>query len=271
MKSSRFVGGTVTLLIMLYLLVPLLAVATMSIAGTWRPGTILPDTYTLRWYVTTLGAAGVRQAIVRSFLIAAVTVVVSLIIVVPTAYTIRMRFPRLEALMRFSTLLPFTLPGVILALGLIQIYSGPPFQIGGTIVLLLCSYVAVSLPLMYYSIANSLDAVNGKMITEAAQTLGAGMPTTLLWLIVPNIIPGIVSGSLLTFATILGEFTLVNLLVGTWFKTLQIYLYNAMNQEGHLTSALTVIYFILVAISSIAIMIISRRVSRGEQAAVPLQ
>jgi len=268
MKGSRFLIFFTLLLITLYLVIPIIAVLLFSISDVWKPGEPFPSSYTAKWYLDTIDDPAVQMAIVRSFIVGLITVIATLFLVTPTAYVIRLIFPQLESLMRLSTLLPFIMPGVIMALGLIQIYSHPPIKISGTIILLVFSYVSISLPLMYYSIANALDAIDGKVLTEAAQSLGATIPETFFQVIFPNIIPGIISGSLLTFASILGEFTLVNLLVGTRFKTLQMYLYIAINKEGHLTSALTVIYFVVVTIASVIVLAVGRRVSKEQVASL---
>lgn len=266
MKGSRFLIGFILLLITLYLVIPMIAVMLFSISNLWKPGEPFPSSYTTKWYLYTINDPAVQMAIIRSFIVGLITVVTTLLLVTPTAYVIRLIFPQFESFMRLSTLLPFVMPGVILALGLIQIYSHPPIRISGTVILLVFSYVSISLPLMYYSIANALDAIDGKVLTEAAQSLGATLPETFFLVIFPNIIPGIISGSLLTFASILGEFTLVNLLVGTRFKTLQMYLYIAINKEGHLTSALTVIYFIVVTVASVVVLTIGNRVLQEQVA-----
>ncbi len=50
----------------------------------------------------------------------------------------------------------------------------------------------------------------------------------------------------LSFSFLIGEFVFANLLVGTRYETLQIYLYNLRNGSGHLTSALVISYFLAV-------------------------
>ena len=91
-------------------------------------------------------------------------------------------------------------------------------------------------------------------ITEAARTLGASTWTTFLSVIVPNIAPGILVSTLLSFSTLFGEFVVANLLVGGSFETVQIYLYLVMKQTGHLSSALVLIYVFILAVISLVLM-----------------
>ena len=51
---------------------------------------------------------------------------VSLALIVPTAFWVRLRVPRLRPIVEFVTLLPFVIPPVVLVFGLIRIYSRPP-------------------------------------------------------------------------------------------------------------------------------------------------
>src|SRR5260370_34232002 len=73
--------------------------------------------------------------------------------------------------------------------------------------LLVCAYVSIALPFVYRPIDNSLRAINTRVLTEAAYSLGCGWWRTFLAVIIPNIWPGIISAALLTFSTVMGEFT----------------------------------------------------------------
>ena len=58
-----------------------------------------------------------------SFVVGVITIIVSLLIIVPTAYWVRLRLPRLRPVVEFVTLMPFVIPPVILVFGLIRIYQ----------------------------------------------------------------------------------------------------------------------------------------------------
>ena len=55
---------------------------------------------------------------------AVLTIVVSLVLIVPTAYWIRLRLPRLRPVVEFITLMPFVVPAIVLVFGLIRVYGG---------------------------------------------------------------------------------------------------------------------------------------------------
>ena len=78
--------------------------------------------------------------------------------------------------------------------------------------LLLFGYVILALPYMYRTVDTGLGAIDARTLTEAAETLGATWPTILIRIIVPGIVPALLNGAFLTFAIVIGEFTLASLL-----------------------------------------------------------
>jgi putative spermidine/putrescine transport system permease protein len=65
---------------------------------------------------------------------------------------------------------------------------------------------------MYRSVDAALQSVDIRTLTEAAESLGARQSTILLRVILPNIRVGVLSGALVTFAIVIGEFTIASLL-----------------------------------------------------------
>jgi putative spermidine/putrescine transport system permease protein len=146
------------------------------------------------------------------------TIVASLALIVPTAYWVRLRLPRLRPVVEFITLMPFVVPAIVLVFGLIRVYSGGPIPLTntrfGTNLLLVAAYVVLGLPYMYRSVDAGLTAIDVRTLTEAAQSLGAGWPTILLRVIFPNLRAALLSGAFLTLAIVIGEFTIASFLVG---------------------------------------------------------
>ena len=107
------------------------------------------------------------------------TIIASLILVAPTAYWIRMRLPQLRPVVEFITLMPFVVPAIVLVFGLIRVYSGGFLPLtnfkAGTNILLVGGYMVLALPYMYRAVDNGLAAIDVRTLTEAAQSLGAGL------------------------------------------------------------------------------------------------
>ncbi len=147
-----------------------------------------------------------------SLLWAVLTIIFSLLLVVPTAYWVHLKLPKARPYVEFVTLMPFVVPAVVLTFGLLRLYGRPPLVLTRTPVALIVGYIVLSLPYMYRSVDSGLRAVDIRTLTEAAQSLGAGWGTILKDVIFPNLRVALLSGIFLTFAIVMGEFTFAALL-----------------------------------------------------------
>ena len=147
-----------------------------------------------------------------SMLWAVVTIIISLLLVVPTAYWVQLKVPKARPYVEFVTLMPFVVPAVVLTYGLVRLYGHPPLSLNSTPVILVVGYTVLSLPYMYRSVDAGLRSVDVRTLTEAAQSLGAGWGTILKDVIFPNLRVALLSGIFLTFAIVMGEFTFASLL-----------------------------------------------------------
>jgi putative spermidine/putrescine transport system permease protein len=206
-QRSRRPGGRLVWWIVfavgaLYFLLPL--VATLEFSLRRRP---FLSAYTESFADPRFGAS-----LIYSFAVGVLTIVLSIALILPTAYWVRLKVPRLRPVVEFITLLPFVIPAIVLVFGLIRVYSRPPVPFThtdlGSTALLVAGYVVLSLPYMYRAVDTGLRAVDIRSLTEAAQSLGAGWPTIVVRVILPNVRVALVSGAFLTLAIVMGEFTI---------------------------------------------------------------
>jgi putative spermidine/putrescine transport system permease protein len=168
-------------------------------------------------YSNVLNDPGFVDSLLYSAAIGVTTIIVSIAIIVPTAYWVRLRLPRLRPVVEFVTLLPFVIPPVILVFGLIRSYSGDPLPLTntqtGSDILLVSAYTVLSFPYMYRAVDSGLRAIDVQSLTEASQSLGAGWGRILWQVIFPNLRVSLLSGAFLTLAIVIGEFTIATFLV----------------------------------------------------------
>jgi putative spermidine/putrescine transport system permease protein len=204
-KKNRLGAWLIFLVAALYFLIPLAATFYWSLRGE-------KDVLGFEAYRKLFADANFLPAFSQSIVNAIVAIFLSLLIIVPTAYWVTLRLPRLRPVVEFITLLPFVIPAVVLVFGLIRLYSRPPLLWTATYsssrVLLVCVYAALSFPYMFRSVDNGLRAMDVRGLTEAAQSLGAGWVTILFEVIFPNLRTALLSGALLTFAIVIGELTI---------------------------------------------------------------
>ncbi|HVM72444.1 MAG TPA: ABC transporter permease subunit [Anaerolineales bacterium] len=177
-----------------------------------------------------------------SVLWGALTIIVGILIFVPTAYWVRLRAPQFRTAVEFITLLPFVIPAIVFVFGLVRTFSHPPLLIVDSPVLLIAGYTVLSMPYMYRSIDTGLRSIDVRTLTEAAQSLGAGWGTILFRIILPNIRVAILSGAFLSFAIVMGEYILAQYLAKPAFAPFLAFL---IQQRAYEPAAATVISFAL--------------------------
>ena len=242
----------------LYFFVPLFATFEFSLR-TREPFQAYINTIEDEKFFSTLG---------YSFLIAIITIIVSLAIIVPTAYWVRLRMPRLRPFIEFVTLLPFVVPPVVFVFGLIRVFSQRPIQLAATdfalTLLLVGAYTVLSFPYMYRAVDTGLSAIDVRSLTEAAQSLGAGWPRIIFRVIMPNLRVALVSGAFLTLAIVVGEFTIASFLARPAFGP---YLSNIGQNKAYEPAALSLISFALTWIAMGVISLLGRGTRQRVQVA----
>jgi len=194
----------------LYFLLPL--IGTIEFSLRMRRGE-----YSLDAYRSVLSDPAFRQTFGYSVVMAALTILLGVLIVVPTAYWVRLRLPRLRPVIEFITLLPLVIPAIVVVFGYIRLYNTSSIlpltgTASGTNLLLLCGYATLALPYMYRAVDTGLSTMDVRSLTEAAQSLGAGWTRIIGRLILPNVLGAVMSGAFLSFAIVIGEFTMAALL-----------------------------------------------------------
>ena len=232
-----------------YFLLPLIATGEFSLRAQ-------KDVYSLLAYERVVADPKFIESFLFSFEIAVATIVAGLLLVTPTAFWVRLRLPQLRRLIEFISLLPLVIPAVVLVFGLIRIYGRPPIQLVASPALLIIGNIVFALPYLYRSVDVGLRAIDVQTLTEAAQSLGARMPTILFRVILPNLRVALLSGAFLTFAIVMGEFTMASLLVWPAFGP---YMQLLSSSKVYEPSAVAILSFLLTWLCTGLIQLIGRR------------
>jgi putative spermidine/putrescine transport system permease protein len=246
-------------LAVIYLVLPLLSTLAFSLATVWSR-TILPEGYTLDWYRESLGNEQIIRGIRRSLWATTGALLIGLALVVPALLYSHLRAPKFKRWLEFLAIIPWAMPGVVLALALIRAYISP-YDVSRPMVLML-TYTLVSLPFIFRAIDAALSAVDLRSLSEAAQTLGAGWPSVVRRVILPNIATGILSAALLVASLASGEYVLARLLGGTGWKTFALYQAEAQFTDGRVAAALAVLGFTFSWVLSMGLIFLTGR--RGQ-------
>ncbi|MCB1501664.1 MAG: ABC transporter permease [Hyphomicrobiaceae bacterium] len=240
MKTSRLGPWLIILLGAIYFIVPLIATFEFSLRK--RRGEYSFDAY--RWVFA-------DNRFIESFsystFVALVTILVGVVLVVPAAYAVRVRMPRLRPVVEFVTLLPLVIPPIIIVFGYLRLYNSSSWlpmtsSPRATDLLLVFAYATLALPYMYRAVDTGMRSIDARTLTEAAQSLGAGWLTIMLRVILPNVRVALLSGAFLTFAIVIGEFTMASLLDRPAFGP---YMQNIGANRAYEPSALAIIAFVV--------------------------
>jgi putative spermidine/putrescine transport system permease protein len=178
-----------------FILLPLLIVIAYSFSSV-SYGIFPPPGLSLRWYGTLLSLASFRAAFGRSVTIALVATALALISGFFGALVlVRARFPGKE-LLRGFLLSPIVMPKIILGVGWFIFFARLGMQ--GGVVPITLAHTIVVLPFIINILAANLMGLDISL-EEAAQDLGAGMPTVVWRIVLPQIKSGLIFSSLLAF------------------------------------------------------------------------
>jgi putative spermidine/putrescine transport system permease protein len=240
MKRARWISWLIIAICAVYFATPLICTFEFSLR-------LKRGVYSFAAYHNVFIDSRFQESFLYSTIMAAATIVFGTLLVVPTAYWIQLRLPRLRPVIEFITLMPLVIPAIILVFGYVRIYNSSSIlpmtgASWSTNVLLGCSYITLALPYMYRAIDTGLQSIDVKTLTEAAESLGAKWPSILFGVILPNLRVAIVSSAFLTFATVIGEFTMASLLDRPAFGP---YLQLIGANRAYEPSALAVITFLI--------------------------
>ena len=237
-----------------YFFVPLAATAEFSL----KEG----SGYGLSSYRQIFEDPAFKETFLRSLWLALATVVVSLLLFIPTVYWMHLRIPRSRPAVEFLSVLPFVVPPIVLIVGLLAVYNAnwvPKWMLENPRYLV-PGYVVLSFPFMFRALDTAFRAIDVHTLTEAAQSLGAPWRTTLMRVILPNVSTGALSGAFLTFALVMGEFTMANLAL---FYTFPVYINYIGQTQANPAAALTIISFAITWLAVLGLLLVGRRPGRG--------
>lgn len=252
--TSRAARWVLFIGLFVYFTLPMVAVLLYSIATRWTAN-VLPDGYTLDWWSSTLGNSAVQEALVTTLVLATLTALLDIALVVPAAYWARVRNRRIRTYIEVAAAIPFALPYIVIAFGLLQFAGIVTPTLQGTLPLLLLGHTAIAFPFMYWAVDGAMAAASIEKLSEAAETCGASPARIIRSVVLPNITAGIVSGALLSFATSFGEFAMVQTLargvytIPIWSAE-QIRSYTGSSGAFNRLAAVTVISFIVLFVLS---------------------
>jgi putative spermidine/putrescine transport system permease protein len=156
------------------------------------------------------------QSLWLTLKIALGTVLLTLLLLIPTVAFIHLVIPKSRGWIEFLTLTPLVIPPIVQGVG--YLYS-MPMQLKATPYALVFAYVILALPFSYRAIDAAFASIDVRTLYDASTSLGASFVTVTRKVLIPNVLAGILSAAFLTIALVLGEFAYASLLLWDTFPT----------------------------------------------------
>ena len=162
------------------------------------------------------GNQELMQSLSLTLQIAFGTVLLTLLLLIPTVAYLHLVIPGARAWVEFLTLTPLVIPPIVQAVGFL--YSMPTW-LKSTPNSLIFAYVILALPFSYRAIDASFATIDARTLYDASRSLGASFSAAIRKVLIPNVLTGIYGAIFLTIALVLGEFAYASLLLWDTFPT----------------------------------------------------
>jgi len=245
-KKANIFPRVFLVLVGIYLLLPFGMTLIYSLFVEWTD--VLPHGFTLRNYADLFSDAEFWACIGRTLVLCAVSVMLTIFILLLAMYVVIIVDRRLAKFMQLVCMIPYALQGVILSIGIISIYSGTGTILSNRMLMLFGAYTILVLPYIYQGIRNSINAIDVNTLLQAAEMLGCGKFRAYVQVVIPNIFSGILISALLAESIVFGDFVLANNIAGNNYQNIQVFLNRRMFRSSGLASAIVVIIFAVVFI-----------------------
>jgi putative spermidine/putrescine transport system permease protein len=263
-RSQRIFRWVVVTVVLLFFAVPILSLLDFSsrLRGGGRDW-VAWDPVVQVFTSADPASVAIREGLVNSLALVVATLLLMLLLLIPTMIWIRLRVPWLRRPMEFVCLLPLTIPAIVLVVGLGPVYRRVADLLGTGSVWLCFIYAILVLPFAYRSLDAGLDGIEVRTLSEAARSLGAGWGTVMFRIVLPNIRSAVISASFISLALVLGEYTVASLLARRNLQT-AIFLVGQNNAKTAAALALVVL-----ALGFVLLLLLSMVSSRTSRKAAP--
>jgi iron(III) transport system permease protein len=242
--------GFCVLVFLVAIVLPYGALLAVSLSKSW--GLSFWQNLTLAHYRFVLVEYNVTQrAILNSLMLATLAATLAVMLGSVIGWIdVRTRAPG-RRLLDYAALVPLGLPGIVMAVALIQFWLAMPVALYGTFAILLLAYVGRYIPLGVRAANASLRQVDPSL-EESARVLGASWLGTLREITLPLTRPGLFAGWLLVFVPVFQELSASILLFSSNSITLAVAVYN-LYETGY-TEPTAALAMISMAITSLALL-----------------
>lgn len=260
MRHNRLLDNICLWLVFIFLFLPILVLIVFSF-NTSRLNIVF-EGFTLYWYGELFRNPMLLEALWNTLFVAIISTVVSTIIGTISSYALKkFDFP-FKKFINELLYIPIVIPEIVLGISLLCIYALLKIELG--MFTLILSHIAFSIPFVIINVNSVMDMMNPNL-EEAASDLGASKLKTFFHVVLPSLVPGILSGAQLALTLSLDDVVISYFTAGPESNTLPLQVFS-MIKTGVTpdVNALITILLLIIFVTLFLSMSLSLRKMRKE-------
>lgn len=216
--------------------------------------------FTLKWYGELFADSTIMNALFNTVAIALISAVVATVVGTVTAFGMHYMKKTPRALLSGVSYLPVMNPDIVTGVSLMLLFLSCGVQRG--FLTLLIAHITFNIPYVVLSVLPKFAQMNEHLF-EAAEDLGAGGMYTFFHVILPEIMPGVISGFLLSVTLSIDDFVISFFTRGAGVNTLSVHIYNMAKKgiDPSINALSTIMFVIVMAL----LLVINRRGDKEEK------
>ena len=260
MKRKRIFGACIMAFLVAFFYAPILYMIIYSFNDS-RSLTKFSG-FSLQWYEKMFNDSTMMESLFYTIAIAVLATVISTFVGTITAIGLSKSKRFLKNLVEQINQLPIMNPEIVTAIGLLMFFSAIHVKKG--FMTLLLAHIMFCVPYVILSIMPKLRSLNPNLM-EAAMDLGATPWQALTKVVVPQIMPGIISGALIAFTMSFDDFIISYFVTGNGVSNISITVYTMSTRVNPSINALSTLIIVILTVVLVLMNVVPAMVERGKK------
>ena len=226
--------------------------------------------FSLRWYKHMLESRDMMEALYTTFNVAIIATAISTVVGTIAAIGLSHCKKIVRDLMDQVNNFPMMNPEIVTAIGFMLLFI--TFKVEKGYITMLLAHIAFCIPYVMLSVMPKIRSLDPN-IADAAMDLGATPFQALIKVIVPQIMPGIISGALIAFTMSVDDFIISYFVTGRGVKNLSIIVYTMSKRVNPSINAISTLMVLIITIALIVInvvpVVLNKHTQKGGSLKVP--
>lgn len=259
MRNNKILDNIIIGIVLVFLFLPIFVLILFSFNTSQLNITF--EGFTLKWYGELFKNTTLLLALKNTLIVAIVSTVVSTVIGTISAYGLyKYEFP-LKKMVNKLLYIPVVIPEIVLGISLLAIYTVFKLELG--MMTLILAHISFSIPFVIINVRNVLEQMDGNLIL-AANDLGASKLKTFLYITIPSLMPGILSGAELAFTLSLDDVVISYFTAGPGSNTLPLQIYSIIKTgvTPDVNALITLMLLVIFIVLTISVLINLRKMKK---------